>query len=88
MIQPSAIQVFDRQGHELRPPECTEEADQQQGTVPDCCQVIGKRGDDAGQHVYVEGRGGVSASTVYSADAPEDLADQGCLVGSGWPTTW
>jgi hypothetical protein len=74
-----SIQILDRKGHELRPPECTEEADQQQGTVPECGEVIGKRGDDPGQHVYIEGRRRVSASTVYPADAPEDLADQGVL---------
>jgi hypothetical protein len=39
------------------------------------------RGDDPGQHIYVEGRGSVCPSTVYPADAPEDFADQGVF---GW----
>jgi len=76
-----SIEVLDRKADELRPPECTEKADQQQGTVPDRCEVFGKRGDDPGQHVYVEGRGSVRSSTVYPADATEDFADQGVL---GW----
>jgi hypothetical protein len=74
-----SIQIFDRQTDELGSPQRAEEADQQQGAVPNCCEVGGKRGDDPGQHVYIEGRGSVSASTVYPADSPEDLADQGVL---------
>jgi hypothetical protein len=32
-----------------------------------------------GQHVYIERRGGVRASTMDPADATEDFADQGML---------
>jgi hypothetical protein len=75
----TSIQVLDRNGHELRPPQRAEEADQQQGTVPDRGEIFGKGGDDPGQHVYIEGRGTARASTVYLANAPEDLADQRVL---------
>ena len=74
-----SIQVLDCLGHELRPPECTEEADQQQGTVPGRGDFVGQRGDDPSQHVYIEGCGRVSASAVYTAYAPEDFSDQGVL---------
>ena len=72
-----SIKVFDRQTDELGSPQRAKEADEQQGTVPNCCEIGGKRGDDPGQHDYVEGRGSVRTSTMYPTDAPEDFADQG-----------
>jgi hypothetical protein len=69
-----SIQVVDRKGHELRPPECTEEADQHQGAIPDRCEVVRYPATILGQHIYIEGRGSVRPSTVHPADAPEDIA--------------
>jgi hypothetical protein len=48
----TSIQIFHRQGNNFGPPQRAEEADQQQSTVPDCGEVLGKRGYDPGQHVY------------------------------------